>query len=163
MEVYALTIQHSKADTIIVGAIAGLAAKTVHTILGWLVILLYPTYLNCNRIAAGLILTEVQVMQGGFLPFLIGLQIDFIVGMVVAFVTVLVLQHWGRDHYILKGAMAGLVSWALFYIVLSGLLSQVSPDGSMLHAEVAFFTHLLFGITLSLTAVWLMRRLERSE
>lgn len=125
-------------DTLIIGALAGTAAKLIHDILGSLIILFYPPFLNCPRIAAGLILTPEQVMQAGFWSTLLGFQIDLVVGIVVAIVTVIILQKWGTDYYIVKGAMVGIVCWALFYIVLSRLLSSVYPDGSILQAEIAY-------------------------
>lgn len=106
-------------------------------------------------------LTFEQVMKGGLGPNLLGLQIDVVVGTAVAFVTVIGLQKWGSDYWILKGALVGLVSWALFYTVLSRFLSHVHPIGSLLQAEISFFTHLVFGISLVGSAIWLSERLDK--
>ena len=44
-------------DTLVIGALAGIGAKIVHTLLGFISISFIPSYLNCTRIAAGLLLT----------------------------------------------------------------------------------------------------------
>ena len=150
-------------DILVIGALAGIMAKVVHGILGHATILVWPTYLNCVRIAAGLLLTPDQVMQGGFGPILLGVQIDFVVGIVIGIVTVLILDKWGYDLYLVKGAMVGLVSWALLYVVLSRLLSQVHPVGSLLYAQIAFFTHLVFGISITQSIVWLSQLFKRRQ
>lgn len=142
-------------DTLVIGALAGIVAKLIHDLLGLIIILFFPSFLNCPRIAAGIILTQEQVMQGSFWPILLGFQIDLAVAVVIATVTVIILQKWGTDYYIVKGAMIGVITWALFYIVLSRLLSNVYPAGSVLQAEIAYFTHLVFGISLTWSAVWI--------
>lgn len=146
--------QWPKKDILIIGALAGTVATVVQDVLGFIIIMFLPPYLNCIRIAGGLILRPDQVMKGGFWPILLGFQIDLIVAIVIGVVAVLILEQWGRDHYIIKGAMIGLIAWALFYNVLSRLLSRVYPSGSILHAELAFLTHLIFGISLTYSAVW---------
>lgn len=148
-------------DSLVIAALAGTTAKVIQDILGLIIIQFLPPYLNCVRIAAGLLLTPEQVMKGGFWPTLLGFQIDLIVGISVAFVTVLALQKWGHDYYIFKGAIVGLISWALFYNVLSRLLSRVYPTGSILQGEISFFTHLAFGITLTWSAVRLGKLFNR--
>lgn len=142
-------------DSFMIGAIAGLTAKVIQDGIGLIVIMFVPTYLNCVRIAAGLLLTPEQVLSGAFWPTLLGFQIDAIVGMSVGVVTVFGLQTWGDDYLLFKGAMVGLICWALFYTVLSRLLSSVYPVGSILHGEIAFFSHLAFGVSLVWSAVWL--------
>lgn len=149
-------------DTLLIGALSGITAKLIHDLLGAIIIMFFlPSYLNCVRIAAGLLLSPEQVLSGGFWPTLLGLQIDLVVGMVVAIVTVLILQQWGKDYYKIKGIMVGLISWALFYITLSRFLSSVHPSGSVLQAQLSFLTHMAFGISLSLSIVWLSRYLDR--
>lgn len=142
-------------DTLLIGAVAGTIAKVIQDIIGFIIITFFlPTYINCVRIAGGLLLTPDQMMSGGFWPNLLGFQIDLIVSIVVGIVSVLILQRWGHDYYLFKGAMIGLVSWALFYTVLSQLLSTVNPFGSILHAEISFINHIIYGITLTWVAVW---------
>lgn len=149
-------------DALIIGALSGIVATVVQDLLGVIIIyMIWPPFLNCIRIAGGLILTPEQVMKGGFWPFIIGFKIDLIVGIVIGVTTVLILRRWGKDHFIIKGAMIGLITWALFYNVLSKLLSRVYPVGSILQAEIAFLTHLAFGISLTWSAVWLEQRLGK--
>lgn len=151
-----------KKDTLIIGALSGTVATLVQDLLGMMVVyLIWPPFLNCIRIAGGLILKPDQVMEGGFWPILLGFQIDLIVGIVIGVVTVLILQRWGRDYYLLKGAMIGLIAWALFYNVLSRLLSRVYPEGSVLQTQIALLTHLAFGISLTWSAVWFEKWLDR--
>lgn len=45
-------------DTLVIGTLAGISAKIVHTLLGFFTISFIPSYLNCTRIAAGLLLTS---------------------------------------------------------------------------------------------------------
>ncbi|HWI54818.1 MAG TPA: hypothetical protein VNT57_03950 [Desulfobacteria bacterium] len=125
--------------------------------------LFMPSYLNCVRIASGIILSPEQVMSGGFWPFLFGFQIDVIVGIVVAFVVVNAFQRFGTDYYIFKGVIVGLASWVLFYVTLSKFLSSVHPTGSILQAELSFLKHIVFGVSLTWSAVWFSKRLEENH
>jgi hypothetical protein len=145
-------------DSMVTGAIAGIIAKIVQSILGFIIVtFIEPTYLNCIRIAGGLILAPQQVIEGGIWPYLLGLQIDFIVGIVVAVVAVLVFDSLGYDYYLLKGAMTGLISWAFFYVFLSQFVSKVHPEGNILQIQYALFTHLAFGISITSSIVWLRK------
>lgn len=151
-----------KEDTLIIAAFAGTVAKVIQDALGMITIHFFiPSYLNCVRIAGGIILTPEQVMSGGFWAFLLGFLIDVIVGMMVAFVTVNALQRLGTDYYIFKGVLVGLASWVIFYITLAKFLSNVYPSGSILHAGVSFFWHIAFGVALTWSAVWISKRLRR--
>ncbi|MBC2723428.1 hypothetical protein [Desulfosporosinus sp.] len=144
-----------KKDTLLIGAVAGTIAKVIQDAIGFIIITFFlPTYINCVRIAGGLLLTPNEMMSGGFWPSLLGFQIDLIVSIVVGIISVLILQHWGHDYYLFKGAMIGLVCWVLLYIVLSKLLSSVYPFGSILHAEISFIKHITYGIVLTWVAVW---------
>ena len=151
-----------KNDILIIGTFSGIVAKVIHGILGYIAIQIWPSYLNCIRIAAGLMFSPEQVMAGSFWIILYGMQIDLVVGVVIAIVTILILERWGYDYYIWKGAMVGLVSWVLFYNVLSRLLSRVYPTDSILHGEISFVTHLAFGISLTWSAVWIINRLKET-
>jgi len=149
-------------DSLITAAFAGTIAKVIQDALGSITIHFFiPSYLNCVRIAGGIILTPEQVLSGGFWPFLLGLQIDLIVGIVVAFVAVNALQKFGTDYYIFKGVIVGLASWVLFYITLSQFLSSVHPTGLILQAELSFLKHIVFGISLTWSAVWFDKRLKQ--
>lgn len=144
-----------KKDTLLIGAVAGTIAKVIQDAMGFITITFFlPTYINCVRIAGGLLLTPDEMMSGGFWQSLLGFQIDLIVSIIVGIISVLILKHWGLDYYLYKGAMIGLVCWALFYTVLSKLLSTVYPFGSILHAELSFIKHIIYGIALTWVAVW---------
>lgn len=102
-------------------------------------------------------LTPEQVLSGMFWPTLLGLQIDMVVGVVVAIVAVLIFQHWGNDYYKIKGLMVGLIAWVLLYSTLSRFLSSVHPSGSVLQAELSFLTHIIFGLSLPSCIIWLRK------
>ncbi len=155
--------QLKKMDILLIGGLAGIFAKIVQSIIGYLAILIYPPYMNCIRIAAGLKLTEEQVMAGGLWPILVGIQIDFVVGIVVAVVAVLILQKWGFDYYIYKGAIIGLASWALFYVVLSQFLSRIYPVGSVPETQISFLSHIAYGVAITWSVVWLVNWFDKQE
>ncbi|KGK91183.1 hypothetical protein DP73_04920 [Desulfosporosinus sp. HMP52] len=145
-------------DTLLIGAVSGIAAKLIQDLLGAIIIMFFlPSYLNCVRIAGGLLLLPEQVLSGRFWPTLLGLQIDMVVGIVVAIVAVLIFQHWGNDYYKIKGVMVGLIAWVLLYSTLSRFLSSVHPSGSILQAELSFLTHIIFGLSLSWCIIWLRK------
>ncbi|MFZ5944461.1 MAG: hypothetical protein ACOYVD_10145 [Bacillota bacterium] len=158
-----MTSHRFKKDTLVIGALAGIIATLVQDLLGLLAIMIWSPFLNCIRIAGGLMLRPDQVLGGGLWPFILGFQIDLVVGIVFGVVTVIILQQWGNDFFILKGAMIGLAAWALFYNVLSRQLSRVYPAESVLQAEIAFLTHLAFGISLTYSVVWLSKSISKKN
>ena len=148
-----------RSDLLFVSAVAGVIATIVQDLIGSVLIVFIPSYLNCVRIAAGILLPSEQVMVGGLLSTLLGFQIDAVVSIAIGVVTMLLLKYWGHDYYILKGVIVGAFSWVIFYVVLSRLLSQVYPTASALHAQLSFLNHLLFGVVLT----WLIVRLRKGQ
>ena len=57
----------------------------------------------------------------------------------------------------LKGAIGGALTWALFYATLSDLLSGLEPSGTVLEAEISLAIHIVFGMAVVYSAWWLER------
>lgn len=141
---------HAKrVDRFVVGALAGIIASLVRFILGYSIIFfLIPDFLNCTRIAAGIILPPAQVMAGGFWVTAVGLQIDLVVSIVVGLIATFILEYTGAGYYLFKGAVIGATTWSVFYAVLSRFLSQLYPVDSIVAAELSFLIHVIYGIAL---------------
>ena len=71
-----------------------MAGLIVRTILELAAIRFLPSYKSCVLIAAAMILDPRFSMTAG--AFLVGIELDYLVGMVVGLVAVLVLRTWGR-------------------------------------------------------------------
>ena len=93
-------MQKKRVDFFVIGALAGIFSSIIRYILGYIIILFLPDYLNCVRIAASIILDPVQVMAGGFGVTAIGLQIDIVVSVVVSLVALFILEHSGHNFFL---------------------------------------------------------------
>ncbi|NLM52173.1 MAG: hypothetical protein GX197_05070 [Firmicutes bacterium] len=144
-------------DFFIIGVLAGIFSSLIRYLLGFSIIYFLPSYLNCVRIAACILLPPAQVMAGGFWVTAIGLQIDMVVSVAVSLVTLFILEYSGFSHYLFKGAIIGATTWSVFYVVLSRSLSQFPPVASILAIELSFLVHIIYGMVLTWTIIRLKK------
>ncbi|MGE5551957.1 MAG: hypothetical protein ACM3ZC_15705 [Bacteroidota bacterium] len=149
-------------DVIRLGALAGICGSFVRNALEVLAVLLIPSYKSCARLAASLFLRPDYVMKR-LDAYVVGLEIDFILGMAVGIAAVLVLSVWGLEGLLYKGALGGAFTWFLFYAFLSAdPLSALDPTGTFLEAQVSLAIHILFGIAVVWSASLIDGRKENA-
>jgi hypothetical protein len=150
-------------DALILGAMAGLCGSVARGLLELLAIGFIPSYKSCARLAAGLFLSPAYAMQSAG-AYIIGLEVDFIVGVIVGVVAVQIMVFWGRDHLLAKGVIGGALTWAIFYVCLAAdPLSKLDPSGTFLEAQVSLVIHLIFGATVVWSAWFLELRAGKGK
>ncbi len=148
-------------NPLILGAAAGFLGSVARAILELSAIALLPSYKSCVRLAAALFLSPEYVMSR-FDAYIVGLEVDLIVGMVVGIVAVLILAKWGCDHLLVKGGIGGALTWVIFYAFLSAdPVSRLNPTGTFLEAEVSLLIHVIFGVAVVWSAYALESRTAR--
>ncbi|MCL6548813.1 MAG: hypothetical protein K6T30_07870 [Alicyclobacillus sp.] len=148
-------------DGLVLGALAGLAGTLVKFALELLALAFIPSYKSCVRLAAAILFVPAAAMSR-FDAFLLGLEIDLLVGSVAGVVAVEILARWGRDHLLLKGAGGGALAWLICYGTLCKYLSKIDLTGtSFLEIQISLAVHIVFGITVAAAAVWIERQWGR--
>ncbi|MGQ9779504.1 MAG: hypothetical protein ACUVRM_06470 [Bacillota bacterium] len=145
-------------DGLVLGALAGMAGSIVKFVLELLVLAFIPSYKSCVRLAAA-ILFDSTIAMTRFDAFLLGLEIDLVVGSVAGVVAVQILALWGRDYLLFKGAGGGALSWVICYATLCKFLSKIDVVNTrFLETQISLFVHIIFGLVVVVAAVEIERR-----
>ena len=148
----------SNLDGLVLGALAGLAGTLVKFALELLALAFIPSYKSCVRLAAA-ILCDSTVAMTRFDAFLLGLEIDLLVGSVAGVVAVQILALWGRDYLLFKGAGGGALAWVICYATLCKFLSKIDVlNTPFLETQISLFVHIIFGMMVVVAAVEIERR-----
>lgn len=132
-----------KKDTIITGAIAGLLGNIPKTILAWLFHYLGFLRYTFIHIAAGYFVPAKYI--DNYVSLLTGFIADYTMAAFFGFIMYLMLQKFGTDYAVFKGAGFGAFLYLVFYGAFMALditrASLLTPLPNLL----LFFPHVLYG------------------
>lgn len=147
-----------KLDGLVLGALAGMVGSAVKFAMELLVLAFIPSYKSCVRLAASIMFDSTAAMTR-FDAFILGLEIDLVVGSVAGVVAVQMLAFWGRDYLLFKGAGGGALSWVICYATLCRFLSTFEVVNTpFFELQISLLIHIIFGLVVVAAAVGIERR-----
>lgn len=145
-----------KYDLLILGSTAGIFSVIIKDLLELILAFFIPSLDSSLHLAAGIVFTPGQV-KSNILTLIVGLEIDFGVGIVIGIIAALALFRWGFDYWQVKGIALGLLVWVIINITLAKFMSSIPQPTSILAIELSLITDLIYG----LTVVWFLQRYSK--